>query len=71
MLNLHIEGVRPIQGQAHSFESYASEKIEYGITHYTNETKYLFNVLKSRLQGYNYLVEEQLTIVDISCPLGY
>jgi glutathione S-transferase/GST-like protein len=59
-------GVGPMQGQANHFVCYAPEKVEYGIIRYTNETKRLFSVLESRLQGRQYLVGDQLTIADIA-----
>jgi glutathione S-transferase len=65
-LMFQMGGVGPMQGQATHFVCYAPEKVEYGITRYTNETKRLYSVLESRLQGRQYLVGEQLTIADIS-----
>ncbi|KXN73125.1 glutathione S-transferase, partial [Conidiobolus coronatus NRRL 28638] len=65
-LMFQMGGVGPMQGQANHFKNYAPEKIEYGITRYTNETKRLFSVLESRLQGRQYLVADQLTIADIA-----
>jgi glutathione S-transferase len=58
--------VGPMQGQDHHFKSYAPEKIEYGITRYTNETKRVFSVIESRLQGRKLIVDEQLTIASIA-----
>jgi glutathione S-transferase len=65
-LMFQMGGVGPMQGQANHFKNYAPEKIEYGINRYINETKRLFSVLESRLQGRQYLVGDQLTIADIA-----
>jgi glutathione S-transferase len=65
-LMFQMGGVGPMQGQANHFVCYAPEKVEYGITRYTNETKRLYSVLESRLQGRQYLVGDQLTIADIA-----
>ncbi|KAJ9637215.1 Glutathione S-transferase 2 [Coniosporium apollinis] len=62
-------GVGPMQGQANHFLRYAPEKIEYGVTRYTNETRRLYGVLDSHLEKTErpYLVGEKCTIADIAC----
>jgi glutathione S-transferase len=59
-------GVGPIMGQAEHFVRFAKEKVEYGITRYTNETKRLLSVIEKHLTGKYYLVGNQLTIADIA-----
>jgi len=51
-------GVGPMQGQANHFFRYAPEKIPYGITRYINETKRLYSVLDTQLEGRDWLVGE-------------
>jgi len=61
-------GIGPMQGQANHFYRYAPEKIQYGIDRYINETKRLYSVLDSRLEGREYLVGEgkgKYSIADI------
>ncbi|KAF8591719.1 glutathione S-transferase [Ramaria rubella] len=48
-------GIGPMQGQAGHFIN-ASEKIPYAINRYVNETKRLFAVVETRLEGREYLV---------------
>lgn len=61
-------GVGPMQGQANHFRFAAPEKIEYGVTRYTNETKRLYGVLNTRLErnGTGFLVGDHISIADIS-----
>lgn len=61
-------GVGPMQGQANHFKIYAPEKIQYGITRYTEETERLYEVLDKRLveNGTGYLAGNHISIADIS-----
>ncbi|KAJ4326007.1 hypothetical protein N0V94_000372 [Neodidymelliopsis sp. IMI 364377] len=62
-------GVGPIQGQANHFFRYAPEKIQYGIDRYQNETKRLYSVLETRLQGRDFLVGKgkgKYSVADMS-----
>jgi glutathione S-transferase len=61
-------GVGPMQGQAHHFNRYAPEHIEYGVKRYTNETRRLYNVLDKHLAASKsgYLVGNHISIADIS-----
>ncbi|KAG5359591.1 Disulfide-bond oxidoreductase YfcG [Yarrowia sp. C11] len=61
-------GVGPMQGQANHFRFAAPEKIEYGVTRYTNETKRLYGVLNTRLEknGTGFLVGNHISIADIA-----
>ncbi|EMD31389.1 hypothetical protein CERSUDRAFT_119781 [Gelatoporia subvermispora B] len=58
-------GIGPMQGQANHFNLYAPEKIPYAINRYLNETKRLFGVLESRLEGREYLLDSGYGIADI------
>lgn len=49
-------GIGPMQGQFNHFNHYAPEDIPYGKTRYYNETKRLYSVLNSRLEGRDWLV---------------
>ena len=49
-------GIGPMQGQLNHFNHYAPEEIPYAKTRYLNETKRLFSVVESRLEGRDWLV---------------
>lgn len=61
-------GVGPMQGQANHFTYAAPEKIEYGVTRYTNETKRLYDVLSKRIEknGTGFVVGNHISIADIA-----
>lgn len=59
-------GLGPMSGQAGHFRNYAPEKIEYGITRYTNEVNRLYGVLDKQLEGRDFIVGEY-SIADIAC----
>ena len=64
-----VGGIGPMQGQANHFSKYAPEKIPYAIKRYTEETKRLYGVLNSALEGKDYLVGNKYTLADaISYP---
>jgi glutathione S-transferase len=65
-LMFQMGGIGPMQGQAAHFAIFASEKIPYGIKRYVDETRRLFSVLETRLQGRDYLAADQLTIADLA-----
>lgn len=58
-------GIGPMQGQANVFFRYAPEKIPYAIERYQTETKRLYRVLDTRLEGREYLCGEY-SIADIA-----
>ncbi|TCU19395.1 glutathione S-transferase N-terminal domain-containing protein [Rhizobium sullae] len=60
-----VGGLGPMAGQAHHFRSYAPEKIEYGISRYTNEVNRLYGVMNRRLEGRDYLAGEY-SIADMA-----
>jgi GSH-dependent disulfide-bond oxidoreductase len=59
-------GLGPMAGQAHHFRQYAPEKIEYGITRYTNEVNRLYGVMNKRLADRAFLAGEY-SIADMAC----
>ncbi|PKY08134.1 glutathione S-transferase [Aspergillus campestris IBT 28561] len=61
-------GVGPMQGQANHFSRYAPERIEYGVTRYTNETRRLYGVLDAHLKTSEsgFLVGDHISLADIS-----
>ncbi|KAJ1984477.1 hypothetical protein H4R34_000624 [Dimargaris verticillata] len=61
-----MAGVGPMQGQANHFALFTKEKVPYAIERYKNETKRLYMVLESQLDGQEYLVNNQYTIADIT-----
>lgn len=58
-------GIGPMQGQANVFHRYFPEKIPAVIERYQNETKRLYRVLESRLEGREYLCDEY-SIADMA-----
>ena len=65
-LMFQMGGVGPMIGQNHHFRQYASEKIEYAINRYTNETKRLYGVMDKQLSISKFLACNQYTIADIA-----
>jgi glutathione S-transferase len=62
-------GIGPMQGQLKHFADYAPEDIPYAKTRYLNETKRLYSVIESRLEGRDYLVgpgKGKYTLADIN-----
>lgn len=64
-LMFQMGGIGPMQGQAHVFVRYATEKIPYAISRYQKETRRLYEVLERQLDGREFLVD-QLSIADIA-----
>ena len=58
-------GIGPMLGQAHHFNFYAKEKVEYAMTRYSNEANRLYGVLDRRLEERDYVADE-FSIADIS-----
>lgn len=58
-------GIGPMLGQAHHFNFYAREKVEYAMTRYSNEANRLYGVLDRRLEGRDYVADE-FSIADIA-----
>jgi glutathione S-transferase len=64
-LMFQMGGIGPMQGQANVFFRYAPEKIPYAIERYQTETKRLYRVLDTRLEGREYLTGDY-SIADIA-----
>ena len=64
-LMFQMGGIGPMQGQAHVFYRYASEKIEYAINRYQKETFRLYQVLDDQLKENEYLADD-FSIADIA-----
>jgi GST-like protein len=58
-------GFGPMLGQAHHFNFYATDKIEYAIDRYSNEANRLWGVLDRQLDGKDYVAGE-FSIADIA-----
>lgn len=59
-------GFGPMLGQAHHFNIYAKDKIDYAIDRYNNEANRLYGVLERRLEKGDYVVGHEMTIADIA-----
>ena len=64
-LMFQMGGIGPMQGQANVFFRYAPEKIPYAIDRYQAETKRLYRVLDTQLQGREFLCSDY-SIADIA-----
>ena len=60
-------GLGPMGGQANHFNGYAPEGNEYGQTRYTNEVARLWDVLDDQLEGHEFIVNDEYSIVDMAC----
>jgi GST-like protein len=58
-------GVGPMFGQAHHFNFYAQEKIEYAMNRYSNESNRLYGVLERRLEAREFVADD-FSIADIA-----
>jgi len=65
-LMFQMGSVGPMLGQAHHFNSYAPEKIEYAVRRYVNEANRLYGVLDRRLGNSEYVACAEYTIADIA-----
>lgn len=59
-------GLGPMAGQNHHFNVYAPVKLEYAMDRYVRETARLYNVLNTRLEGREFIVDEY-SIADMAC----
>ena len=64
-LMFQMGGIGPMMGQANVFFRYAPEKIPYAIDRYQRESRRLFEVLDSQLEGRDFLVGDY-SIADIA-----
>lgn len=59
-------GFGPMLGQAHHFNFYAPEKIDYAMERYSKEANRLYGVLDRRLEGRDWVAGDQYSIADIA-----
>ena len=60
-----MAGFGPMLGQAHHFNFYAKDKIDYAVNRYSMEAKRLYNVLDKRLTNKDWVMDEY-SIVDMA-----
>ena len=68
-LMFQMGGIGPMMGQAMYFQRIAAKQGEdhpFSIKRYVDESRRLFEVLDKRLEGREYLVNEEYTIADIA-----
>lgn len=63
-------GIGPIFGQVHHFKRAAKEQVPYAINRYYNECRRLYGVLDGRLEGRDYLANNEISIADF-CTLPW
>mgnify|MGYP003672697677 CR=1 FL=1 len=63
-------GIGPIFGQVHHFKRAAKEQVPYAINRYYNECRRLYGVLDGRLDGRDYLANNEVSIADF-CVLPW
>lgn len=59
-------GFGPMLGQAHHFNFYAKDKIDYAMERYSNEANRLYGVLDRQLAGKQFVAGDELSIADIA-----
>ena len=59
-------GFGPMLGQAHHFNYYAPEKIQYGMDRYSNEANRLYGVLDRQLQENAFVAGAHYSIADMA-----
>ena len=59
-------GFGPMLGQAHHFNYYAPEKIDYAMNRYSSEANRLYGVLDRRLAQTEYVAGDSYSIADIA-----
>lgn len=65
-LMFQMGGVGPMLGQAHHFNKYAPDKIEYAIKRYESEANRLYGVMDRRLAETEFLAGHDYSIADIA-----
>ena len=65
-LMFQMGGIGPTFGQVHHFKRAAKEKVPYGIERYGKECLRLYGVLNSRLEGRDYLANDEVSIADFA-----
>jgi GST-like protein len=66
-LFFQMAGVGPMFGQMNHFVRFAPEKVPYGITRYTNESKRILGVMDKQLDANAFLAGPAYSIADIAC----
>ena len=61
-----MASVGPMLGQAHHFNRYAPEKIEYAVKRYENEANRIYGVMDRRLADHKFLAGNDYSIADIA-----
>lgn len=59
-------GFGPMLGQAHHFNHYAPEKIDYAMNRYSQEANRLYGVLDRQLAKHPYVAGDEYSIADIA-----
>ena len=65
-LMFQMGSIGPMLGQAHHFNKYAPEKIEYAVKRYENEANRLYSVMDRRLADTKFLAGNDYSIADIA-----
>ena len=65
-LMFQMGGIGPIFGQVHHCLRAAKEEVPYGSKRYGTECRRLYGVLNSRLEGREYLANEEVSIADFA-----
>lgn len=65
-LMFQMGSIGPMLGQAHHFNKYAPEKIEYAVKRYENEANRLYGVMDKRLARAEFLAGNDYSIADIA-----
>ena len=61
-----VGGLGPMLGQNQHFAKYAPEKIPYAIERYVNETRRLYKVLNTHLDGRTFITGQDYSIADMA-----
>lgn len=65
-LMFQMASVGPMLGQAHHFNKYAPEKIDYAVKRYENEANRIYGVMDRRLAAMKFLAGNDYSIADIA-----
>lgn len=65
-LMFQMGSIGPMLGQAHHFNKYAPEKIDYAVKRYENEANRLYGVMDRRLGATEFLAGNDYSIADIA-----
>lgn len=65
-LMFQMASVGPMLGQTHHFLRFAPENVPYAIKRYSDETRRIYGVMETRLEGRDWLAGEAYSIADIA-----